>query len=42
MGQLIGKVADESEAIKETGASLVVYFRDQDGQIKPLSPKDFR
>ena len=42
MGQLIGKVADESEAIKETGASLVVYFRDQDGQIKPLSAKDFR
>ena len=41
-GQPIGEIEDEGEAIKKTGANLVVYFRDQDGQIKPLSAKDFR
>ena len=42
VGQPLRRVEEEKEAVKGTGANLVVYFRGPDGQIKPLEAKDFR
>ena len=42
LGQPIGRIEDEGEAVKNTGANLVVYFRNQEGQIEAVNRKDFR
>jgi len=41
-GQPIGRIEDAGEAIKGTGANLVVYLLNQEGRVEAISPKDFR
>ena len=41
-GQPLGRVKSQAEAVKGTGANLVVYLLSQEGEVEPLELKDFR